>query len=50
MTRKLEFEGKIYKPRACLTTAAARGKLAALGTKIGLVQWGQLGRGERLMI
>jgi hypothetical protein len=49
MIRKFNFEAEIYESLNCLPMAARR-KLDALGIKIHLVQWEQLGRGERLMI
>lgn len=49
MIRKFEFEADIYESLNCLPMAARR-KLDALGIKLHLVQWEQLGRGERLMI
>jgi len=49
MIRKFKFEDEIYSSLSCLPMAARR-KLDQLGIKIGLEQWQQLGRGERLMI
>lgn len=49
MIRKFKFEAEIYESLSCLPMAARR-KLDAIGIKIGLAQWEQLGRGERLMI
>jgi hypothetical protein len=49
MIRKFRFEAEIYESLNCLPMAARR-KLDALGIKIHLAQWEQLGRGERLMI
>jgi hypothetical protein len=49
MIRKFGFEREIYETLSCLPMAARR-KLDALGIKIHLAQWEQLGRGERLMI
>src|SRR5215471_18799208 len=49
MIRKFEFEADIYESLNCLPMAARR-KLDALGIKVHLAQWGQFGRGERLMI
>src|SRR5260370_21615023 len=49
MIRKFKFEDQIYESLSCLPMAARR-KLDALGIKISLAQWEQLGRGERLMI
>lgn len=49
MIRKFKFEAEIYQSLSCLPMAARR-KLDALGIKISLAQWEQLGRGERLMI
>jgi len=49
MIRKFKFEAEIYESLSCVPMAARR-KLDALGIKIGLTQWQQLGRGERLMI
>jgi len=49
MIRKFKFEDQIYESLSCLPMAARR-KLDALGIKISLAQWEQLGRGEWLMI
>jgi hypothetical protein len=49
MLRQFEFEADIYQSLSCVPMAARR-KLDRLGLKIGLEQWQQLGRGERLMI
>ena len=49
MIRKFTFEAEIYDSLNCLPLAARR-KLDALGIKLHLAQWGQFGRGERLMI
>jgi hypothetical protein len=49
MIRKFKFEAEIYKSLDCLPMAARR-KLDAVGIKLHLAQWEQLGRGERLMI
>jgi len=49
MMRKFTFEADIYDSLNCLPMAARR-KLDALGIKLHLAQWGQFGRGERLMI
>lgn len=49
MIRKFKFETEIYDSLNCLPMAARR-KLDALGIKLHLTQWEQLGRGERLMI
>jgi len=49
MIRKFKFEDEIYESLNCLPMAARR-KLDALGVKLSLAQWAQLGRGERLMI
>jgi hypothetical protein len=49
MIRKFNFEAEIYESLSCVPMAARR-KLDALGVKIGLAQWQQFGRGERLMI
>jgi hypothetical protein len=49
MIRKFKFEAEIYESLNCLPTAARR-KLDAVGIKLHLAQWEQLGRGERLMI
>ena len=49
MIRKFKFEAEIYDSLNCLPMAARR-KLDALGIKLHLAQWGQFGRGERLMI
>jgi hypothetical protein len=49
MIRKFKFEADIYESLNCLPMAARR-KLDAVGIKLHLAQWEQLGRGERLMI
>src|SRR5713101_3569857 len=49
MMRRFEFEAEIYESLSCLPMAARR-KLDLIGLKIGLQQWQQLSRGERLMI
>ncbi|MGA7873929.1 MAG: nitrate reductase associated protein [Candidatus Binatus sp.] len=49
MIRKFKFEAEIYEWLNCLPMAARR-KLDAVGIKLHLAQWEQLGRGERLMI
>jgi len=49
MIRKFKFEAEIYESLNCLPMAARR-KLDAIGIKLHLAQWEQLGRGERLMI
>jgi len=49
MMRKFKFEAEVYESLNCLPMAARR-KLDALGIKLHLAQWEQLGRGERLMI
>ncbi len=49
MIRKFMFEAEIYESLNCLPMAARR-KLDAVGIKLHLAQWEQLGRGERLMI
>ena len=49
MMRKFQFEEEVYESLSCLPMAARR-KLDQLGIKIGLEQWQQLARGERLMI
>jgi hypothetical protein len=49
MMRKFQFEKEVYESLSCLPMVARR-KLDELGIKIGLEQWQQLGRGERLMI
>jgi hypothetical protein len=49
MMRRFQFEAEVYESLSCLPMAARR-KLDQLGIKIGLEQWQQLGRGERLMI
>ena len=49
MIRQFQFEAEIYNSLSCVPMAARR-KLDRLGIKIGLQQWQQLGRGERLMI
>jgi hypothetical protein len=43
MIRKFKLEAEIYESLNCLP-------MAAVGIKLHLAQWGQLGRGERLMI
>jgi len=49
MIRQFQFETEIYESLSCVPMQARR-KLDAVGIKIGLEQWQQLGRGERLMI
>jgi hypothetical protein len=49
MIRQFQFEAEVYDSLSCVPMAARR-KLDRLGIKIGLQQWRQLGRGERLMI
>jgi hypothetical protein len=49
MIRKFKFEAEIYESLNCLPMAARR-KLDAVGIKLHLAQWEQLGRGERSMI
>jgi hypothetical protein len=49
MIRKFKFEAEVYESLNCLPMAARR-KLDAVGIKLHLAQWEQLGRGERLMI
>jgi len=49
MIRKFKFEDEIYSSLSCLPMAARR-KLDQLGIKIGLEQWQNFSRGERLMI
>src|ERR1700720_4343352 len=49
MIRTFKFEAEIYESLNCLPMAARR-KLDAVGIKLHLAQWEQLGRGERLMI
>jgi hypothetical protein len=49
MIRKFNFEAEIYESLNYLPMAARR-KLDAVGIKLHLAQWEQLGRGERLMI
>src|SRR5215831_13312096 len=49
MIRQFEFEAEIYESLSCVPMQARR-KLDAVGIKVGLAQWQQLGRGERLMI
>ena len=49
MIRKFKFEAAIYESLNCLPMAARR-KLDAVGIKLHLAQWEQLGRGERLII
>jgi hypothetical protein len=49
MIRKFKFEADIYESLNCLPMTARR-KLDAVGIKLHLAQWEQLGRGERLMI
>lgn len=49
MIRKFKFEAEIYESLNCLPMAARR-KLDAVGIKLHLTQWEQLGRGERLII
>jgi hypothetical protein len=47
--RQFQFEAEVYESLSCVPMQARR-KLDAVGIKIGLEQWQQLGRGERLMI
>ena len=47
MIRKFKFEAEIYESLNCLPMATRR-KLDAVGIKLHLAQWEQLGRGERL--
>ena len=49
MMRKFQFEAEVYESLSCLPMVARR-KLDELGIKIGFDDWGQLSRGERLMI
>jgi len=49
MIRQFQFESEIYESLSCVPMQARR-KLDAVGVKIHLAQWQQLGRGERLMI
>ena len=49
MIRKFKFEAEIYESLNCIPMAARR-KLDAVGIKLHLAQWEQLGHGERLMI
>jgi len=49
MMRRFQFEKELYESLSCLPMTARR-KLDQLGIKLGLEQWQQLGRGERLMI
>jgi hypothetical protein len=49
MIRKFKFETESYESLNCLPMAARR-KLEAVGIKLHLAQWEQLGRGDRLMI
>jgi hypothetical protein len=49
MIRPFQFEAEIYRSLSCVPMQARR-KLDAIGIKIGLDQWQQLSRGERLMI
>jgi len=49
MIRKFNFEAEIHESLNCLPMAARR-KLDAVGIKLHLAQWEQLGRGEKLMI
>jgi hypothetical protein len=49
MIRKFKFEAEIFESLNCLPMSARR-KLDAVGIKLHLAQWEQLGRGERLMI
>lgn len=49
MIRQFQFEAEIYQSLSCVPMQARR-KLDAVGIKVGLAQWQQLGRGERLMI
>jgi hypothetical protein len=49
MIRKFQFEAEVYASLNCVPMQTRR-KLDAVGLKIGLAQWQQLARGERLMI
>ncbi len=49
MMRQFQFEAELCESLSCLPMAVRR-KLDQLGIKLGLEQWQQLGRGERLMI
>jgi hypothetical protein len=49
MMRRFQFEAEVYDSLNCVPMGVRR-KLDYLGIKIGLEQWQQLGRGERLMI
>ena len=49
MIRQFQFEAEIYESLSCVPMQARR-KLDAVGIKVHLAQWQQLGRGERLMI
>ena len=49
MIRQFQFEAEIYQSLSCVPMQARR-KLDAVGIKVHLAQWQQLGRGERLMI
>jgi hypothetical protein len=49
MIRQFQFEAEVYESLSCVPMQARR-KLDAIGIKIGLAQWQQLARGERLMI
>ncbi len=49
MIRQFRFEAEIYESLSCVPMQARR-KLDAVGIKVGLAQWQQLARGQRLMI
>src|SRR5262245_6278450 len=49
MIRQFQFEAEVYQSLSCVPMQARR-KLDAVGIKVHLAQWQQLGRGERLMI
>ena len=48
MMRKFKFEAEVYE--SLTASRWRRTKLDALGIKLHLAQWEQLGRGERLMV
>lgn len=49
MIRRFKFEDELYQSLSCVPMAVRR-KLDRIGLKIGLAQWQQLSRGERLAV
>lgn len=49
MIRRFKFEDEVHQTLSCVPMAVRR-KLDRIGLKIGLAQWQQLGRGERLAV